>query len=476
MEASSERTQELIQHLQESLAVEIKAWINPDHPDGKAKIIKTALAMRNNNGGYIVIGFDDKTLEPILDNAPNKPNNVRQMFNIDKIQGAISKYSSELFEINIDFPQRDGQEFPVIVIPTGVKTPVVVKSSLPSDDPKKPFLCEDTVYVRSLYANNTPSTTQAKSKDWSRLMEICFDNREADIGRFIRRQLNGISSDQVNILATAITGSIKPEMSNKDLLREYLQESEQHYEQSLKKQNVHNLPEHGVSEVGLILQGTVPPHGPNDEFLNLLNSSNPNYTGWPVWLDSRRSIHEKYKPYPTDGGWEALFIDLQSDRFDNIEFMRLSPQGKFFLSRAYKDDKGKSDKRPQALTELDVGFPIKLTAEIIAVGIHFAKALGCLPEETSLAFAFKWTKLKDRKLSYWAHIESDLWMRLGSLQDRKAYEDECVTFVNVPLDTPISNVSNYVQEAVQPLFEIFNGFTLGKDIIEDMTRSLIERK
>jgi len=82
MKANSERTQELIQYPQESLSVEIKAWIDPDQPDDIAKIIKTALAMRNNNGGYMVIGFDNKTLKPILDNAPI---NVRQIFNIDKI-------------------------------------------------------------------------------------------------------------------------------------------------------------------------------------------------------------------------------------------------------------------------------------------------------------------------------------------------------------------------------------------------------
>lgn len=471
MEDSSKRTQELIQYPQESLSVEIKAWIDPDQPDGIAKIIKAALAMRNNNGGYMVIGFDNKTLEPILDNVPS---NVRHIFNIDKIQGAISKYSSELFEVDVEFPQRYGQEFPVIVIPTGVKTPVVAKSDLLSKDKEnKRLIREDTVYVRSLSSNNTPSTTQAKPKDWSRLMEICFDNREADIGRFIRRHFSGISSDQLNVLATAITGSINPEISNEDLLRKYLQECEQHYEQRLKTQNVRNLPKHGVSEVGLILRGKVPPHGTNDEFLNLLKSSNPNYTGWPVWLDSR-PLGGDYRPYVIDGGWEALMISLQSEWFDDIEFMRLSPKGKFFLSRAHRDDMGRSDKSPQALKELDVGFPIKQTAEIIAVGIHFAKAMGCLPEEASLAFAFKWTKLKDRKLSCWAH--SDLWMRLGSLQGRSAYQDECIAFINVPLDAPLSSVSKYVQEAVQPLFEIFNGFTLGKDIIEDMTRSLIERK
>jgi hypothetical protein len=52
-------------------------------------------------------------------------------------------------------------------------------------------------------------------------------------------------------------------------------------------------------------------------------------------------------------------ISLQSEWFDDIEFMRLSPQGQFFLSRAHRDDMGRSDKSPQALKELDVGFPIK---------------------------------------------------------------------------------------------------------------------
>jgi hypothetical protein len=474
MKVDFSRMQELIQQPQESLSVELKAWIDPNCPDGIAKIVKTALAMRNHGGGYIVIGFNNDTLEPILDNIPG---NVREIFHIDKIQGMIAKYSSEPFEITVEFPQRNGQDFPVIIIPTGIKTPVAAKRDLPSNNEGKLLIRAHTVYVRSLSSNNTPSTTQAQSKDWSKLIEICFDNREADIGRFIRRHLGAIGTEQLNSLAAVLAGSFKPETSTEDSLKEYFEESEQHYEQALTKRNFtlpeHGLPEHGIWEVGLILIGQVPDHAANQEFLNLLSSSNPNYTGWPVWLDGRR-LGEDNRPYPLNEVWEALLISLSSrwpDR-DFIEFMRFDPKGKFFLMRALEDDmasRTRPDTSPQPLTTLDCGLAIIQTAEAIAVGIEFAKSMGCLPEETTLAFAFKWTKLAERRLSSRTNL-------LQWIPGVLAHQNEVITFVNVPLDIPLSALSQYVNQVVKPLFEVFEGFNLSKDVVEDMTRNLIERK
>lgn len=464
MEVDLARIQELIQQPQESLSVELKAWIDPDQPEGVAKIVKTCLALRNHGGGYMVIGFDNDTLEPILDSAPS---NARQIFHIDKIQGMVAKYSSDPFEVTVEFPNRDGQDFPVVIIPTGVKTPVAAKSDLSLNG--NHLIRVDTVYMRSLSSNNTPSTTQAKSKDWNRLIEVCFDNREADIGRFIRRHLGSIGIEQLNSLTTAFTENLKPKVSNEDLLKEYIQESEQHYEQALTNRPV-PLPEHGAWEVGLILQGEVPHHSTNQEFLNLLNSSNPGYTNWPVWLDSRQFGNENH-PYVIDGGWEALLIFLNAGLSNNIDFMRLDPRGRFFLRRALEDDM-ESKRSPQALTALDFGLTVWRTAEAIAVGIAFAKSMGCLPEETTLAFAFKWTKLKGRKISSWAR--SNFGRSIPSIHS--AYQDEVITFANVPLDTPLSAISQYVNQIVKPLFEIFGGFTLSEDSIEDITRKLIERR
>jgi hypothetical protein len=43
------------------------------------------------------------------------------------------------------------------------------------------------VYCRTLNANGTASTAIAQPTDWRDIFDRCFENREADIGRFLRR-------------------------------------------------------------------------------------------------------------------------------------------------------------------------------------------------------------------------------------------------------------------------------------------------
>ena len=81
------------------------AFALADELNGISKIVRAALALRNRNGGYIVICFDDKTSQPDIG---NKPSNVRSAFHTDKIHGLISRYASELFEVRVAFGQRDG--------------------------------------------------------------------------------------------------------------------------------------------------------------------------------------------------------------------------------------------------------------------------------------------------------------------------------------------------------------------------------
>lgn len=103
LDIDSLRIQELIERPGESLSVELKTWIDPDSRDGIAKIVKTALALRNHGGGYLIIGFDNDTLSP---DSENVPENVREKFHIDKIQGLISRFASEPFEVMVEFPKK----------------------------------------------------------------------------------------------------------------------------------------------------------------------------------------------------------------------------------------------------------------------------------------------------------------------------------------------------------------------------------
>src|SRR5437016_41592 len=88
MDIDAVHVQALVDRPAEGLSVELKAWISPDNPEGQAKMVRGVLALRNHGGGYFVIGFDDKTLQP---DTTNIPPDARAAFHIDKIQGLVSR-------------------------------------------------------------------------------------------------------------------------------------------------------------------------------------------------------------------------------------------------------------------------------------------------------------------------------------------------------------------------------------------------
>ena len=72
----------------------------------------------------MVVGFDDRSHGPV---STDHPSNVRAEFHADVIQGLVTRFASEPFEITVHFVDRDGLEYPVIEIPPGLRTPVAAK-------------------------------------------------------------------------------------------------------------------------------------------------------------------------------------------------------------------------------------------------------------------------------------------------------------------------------------------------------------
>jgi hypothetical protein len=466
MTTEFDRITDLIERPGESLSVEIKSWIDPASEDGQQKLIRGTLALRNHGGGYLIIGFDDQTLQA---SRTNVPNDVKTVFHQDIIQALVTRFSSEPFEVIVHFPEKDGQFFPVIAVPPGVRTPVAAKSDLISKENQTKLISTDDVYVRTLRSNNTPSTAKASWKDWPKVVEVCFDNREADIGRFFRRHLSGLKSEQFAEFVNAINGAVAPAESVIDKLQLIQSHGAQRYEKALKESGV-KLDKHGTWEVCVAIQGEIPEHKADRQFFNLLDSSNPDFTGWPVWLNSSNFSNESSHPYVFDDGWEALVISIGSNWSDHIDFMRLSPKGTFYLHRALQDDTSGNERSPKPLTQLDFGLPILRTAEAIAVALSFAKAMGCTEEKCSLSFMFKWTHLSGRQLTNWA--QPNRFIFPGNF----AKQDEYQTTITVPLETPFSAIPDYVNKVVQPLFALFNGFQLNPSIVEDLVIRLIERR
>ena len=449
----------------ESLNVELKRWIDPKSNAGIEKIAKAILALRNRNGGYLVIGFDDNTLLP---DTGNEPANVRAEFHVDDVQAIVSRYSSELFEIGVGFGQKDGVDHPIIVVPPGVRTPVAAKRDLV--DGGKVLIRHSAIYFRTLAANGTPSTAEARPEDWRDIVEICFDNREADFGRFLRRQLG--STDVATLLNSfqqlgANQSAPPPSLRER---AEFLQQDGYRRFQTATQERTFNPEELKLFDLGSwdVAMVVDPPHAQaiaDQQFLATIRSANPNYTGWPVWFDSSTLVDQTARPRFKEKGIEALIVSVAAWS-NHLDFMRFDPRGEFYLHRLMQDD---ATQKVAPQTALDPIITILRVAEAIAVGIALSKALGWSPQETRLGFAFHWRRLKDRVLSRWADP-------YGGFEGGKVYDDEIATFVEFSLDTPLSAIAPVVEQATQDLFAAFNGYSVSSAVVEDWVKRLIERR
>ena len=206
---------------------------------------------------------------------------------------------------------------------------------------------------------------------------------------------------------------------------------------------------------------------PDQVFLSTIAGSNPQLTGWPVWLDSRSFTDLQSRPKVTDRAWEVLIVSLE-DWSHHIDFYRLDPKGEFYLWRNLQDDV--SDKiKPGTLLEPII--VILRVTEAIAVGLSIAKALTQDVETTRLGFAFRWKKLKGRKLEPWANSGV---IPISAFE--AAHDDEVTTYIETSLDTPTSAIAPLVDQATQDLFVLFGGFRFPVQSTENWVQKLLERK
>ena len=457
MDISPDNLKSLILSPAESLDVELKRWLNLDLPEDKAKLVKACLALRNNNGGCLVIGFQNDGKPD-----PNVPANVRAAYHVDLVQELVARYAFHLFEVKVEFVERDGVEYPIVCVPGGAETPVAAKSQLP-DGNGKCLIHNDAVYVRSLHSNNRVSSTLARAADWQRLAKTCFDNREADIGAFIRRHLSSTNFEQ---LAGAFRPT-KPLPSPVDRAKELLQFGRLRFE-ALQAERNNPLSTVGTREIGAVLDGDVPSFSADEDFLNRLLLTMPHHTGWPPWVDSRNGP-ENTRPYVFENGWEAYILtELMGV---SLDFWRIEPSGRFYHLRAFEDDTPYPEgRKPKANSELDFFLQVSRTAESMSNVLSFARSMGCNEQSNSLAFAFRWCGLKGRHLTSWANPDRSFYSCDASQQN------EITTTVTVPLETALSGLAPLVERAVAPVFSLFGGMKFESRVIEGIVEQTLQRR
>lgn len=446
MADTSERHRDLFDRPHESLGLELKQWIDPSTPEGAAKIAKGCLALRNSDGGRLAIGFTDAGDFDV----ENAPADVRAAFGGDAVQAVVSKYSAVPFAVEVQFVSHAGREFPVIVVPSGVRAPVAARADLRDADGKA-LIRDNAVYVRTLTSNNTVSSAEARRDDWEGITRTCFNNREADIGGFVRRHLAALSPGVLAALGPALAGSLaRPTTADRTLAE--LDRGFGRFRAAAERRNW-SPPDLGFRESATIIDGSFPPQAVDRQFLERMMRGLSRMGDSTLWIDFSGATDPLFRPNVVEGGWEQLDNSLdgrQAPFPPGLDFWRMEPRGVFYQARAIEDDL-RVEQGLQPGQYLDFDLQVRHVAEVIDIGLTFGRSLGCDEAATEVEFGFRWTKLAGRRLVAWSNRER--WLR----GQPSSAQDTAVTSVRVPLDTPPSGISPHVENAVRGLFVVFEG-------------------
>lgn len=471
----------------ETLQLELKSWVGLTMPVDKARIARALIALRNRNGGALVIGFDNTSLAPVED---GRPSDVRVAYPPDSLQKLVNDHVEPTFPVTVEFVERDGREFPVVLVPAGVKSPAMGRQDVKNDKGDK-VLRQNQVYVRSTNNDVVQTTEPRSAQDWDELMGICFDNREADIGRFLRRNMGkmleelGLELRSENKPAENPIDGTTPSTPNPTPMplpkpaqqtcfrspETVLDEGASRFDarvQYLRAQKppVTVPPAKAWRETAIVLTGPVKELR-GQHLLHGLLPRHPKHSGWPLWVDTRGFGGWEH-PYPADNGWEAL-VTMSNPAFVKgtlVDFWRIDPAGEFYHRRNLEDDLWPSVPDAQRGKGFDVINAIKRVAEGLATVQAFAKGLSVDPDSANLRAAFRWTNLSGRTL-FSMDPGSDFF---GSTP---AYQEVARSSVEIPVSAASGAIASYVNDAVTPLFLAF-GYQVPSFVVDELTAKVIK--
>ena len=215
----------------ETYNCELKPWINPGANNyDKVKIAKACLALRNKGGGALLIGITDNGE---LDDLPNNYD-PDTLFTQDSVQAMVTSYSTQPFEIDVyHIPLADPPNCRVvaIVVPSGITTPTMCKKDSPAD--RNPKVTKGIIYTRTVESNGTISSAPASQQDLEDITKICFNNRVADIGQFLRDHL---TVENIQVLRQAVEQQAPVDtQTHQQVMEEFAESSAEAFKETLNK-------------------------------------------------------------------------------------------------------------------------------------------------------------------------------------------------------------------------------------------------
>ncbi len=431
-----QRVENFLANPTENLNVELKETIDLDTNEGKAKLIRNCIALFNKDGGMLAIGFDD---EGQFHTGFTKEE--AKAFHPDIIQTIVSQYCSTRIEINVYFYERHEMLYPFIFIPSGIKSPAFVKKDLLDDQNQKNILRQGSVFIRTLSSSGVVSSSQPREQnDWDVLINLCLENKETDIAKFFQKNLTSMQIQKIRDYF-----EISPS-ANTQLKNSKYNCIEYGYTQL--EQQIKNIPSEslqGSFQVAFKINDPSVNLTISQSLLDILKSSNPSPSGWPLWVILLNSPDETKRPQYHKHRYEAFI-----KREDALDFWVITKEKCFYHYRTLEEDL-KENFIHLPFRKLDFALQIECVSDAITTGIAFAKALNA-SLNTHLSFSFKWDDLKNRELGSWKYPNSTV----NCLE--KPNENNSQFNIQIPINTSKSGIIGYTYEIVSDLFLNFGGY------------------
>lgn len=165
------------------------------------KLVKHIQGMANSGGGWIVIGYNDKSLEPDSNHTSEvalsyEPTILSEMVNSFIVRGQQIK----LTVFQEKHPVTD-QNHPIIEINGFQRNPYVCRSTKRASDTNTEILQEGKVYLRRPSA----ATSEVKTpQDWQELIDRCVQQRRDELLAEFQDLFRRMTSPEVSTPTDAI--------------------------------------------------------------------------------------------------------------------------------------------------------------------------------------------------------------------------------------------------------------------------------
>jgi hypothetical protein len=421
----------------EALDVEVKSWLDLRGNDEHRGILaKAAIALANEGGGVIVIGFREE--RPNLISEP-RPAEIAA-YDADLINNIIRRFASPSFHCTLALlpDPRTGNEHAVVQVSGGFAVPVMSKRA--AGKKIQPHLC----YMRKPGPESAPPENQA---DWERLLARCLRNRREDMLDAIRNIVLGGAS--------APTPASPSEAERQEAFVAAARAAWRTLVEGLPDDAPGRCPL-GRYELDYELLGDFA-RPSLTELLEKLRLAVAHRSNWPeFWVPTRDEI----KPIALDGTIQCwLGTPAMGERDPgHVDFWRASPEGRMFLLRGYLEDVGGwSSPRIEPGTIIDIREPVWRVAECL----DHARILGSLlasGREFKVLFRARWYGLAGRRLSSF-DVRQSFFMR----DYHRSRQNEFAVGVTVDVAQIADNLPEIVHPLLKPLYELFDFFELTMD-------------